>query len=492
MKQSKKQPYLITILLLITLITQPSHANKIQILCTTDIHGYIQHSDKKNSGGWLRIATLIKKERQNYGKNKTLLIDCGDTTQGTIYTAQTQGTISIQILNALKYDAWIPGNHELDYGIKQYQKLTKQATCTILGGNVTINNKKQKTWQIYHRDNLSIAIIGANSSFLPNWFRYNQLKTEKTTTMLKRELPKILKQKPDIIILAIHQGWKYKDPRKVNEVKQISKQFPEIDLILGGHTHRLFPGMTIGHRTWYVQAGMHANHLAKIIIDYNPQTKQIKNIKSHLIPATHAIPKDPQISKLIQPTINKINKYSKQKITTLNKAILAKGTPGKNCQISELICSAIRQASHTQIILQGKHSNYNLYPKRPITPKDIFAIIPYENKIITAQITPNQLKQILQEQQQNKKYKTAYCGISGIKIIYNQNGTITIPKNLPKKIKIALNSYTANSGGGRFPILKKIIQAPEANYTDTNITTRTALTNYLKKQKQTYNLMPTE
>ena len=86
-----------------------------------------------------------------------------------------------------------------------------------------------------------------------------------------------------MIVLAIHQAWtESPDPRNVNEVLDIIADFPEIDLVLGGHTHRRFPGDKISQSTWYVQAGHAAQCLGGVKADFDKKTKKLKKISSWL------------------------------------------------------------------------------------------------------------------------------------------------------------------------------------------------------------------
>ncbi len=98
---------------------------KIRILQTTDVHSFIEHSDNPQEGGWLRLATMIKQHRQ---KEDCLLIDCGDTIQGSLSAIASRGEAAVEMLNYLKYDFWVPGNHELDFGIPRYVELLDKDT----------------------------------------------------------------------------------------------------------------------------------------------------------------------------------------------------------------------------------------------------------------------------------------------------------------------------------------------------------------------------
>src|SRR5580704_13842583 len=93
---------------------------RISILHTTDLHGHIlptsDYAGNVDLGGLARCATQIRRwRRQN---RNSILIDAGDVYQGTDVSLRTNGALMIDLFNYLKYDAWIIGNHEFDWGIE--------------------------------------------------------------------------------------------------------------------------------------------------------------------------------------------------------------------------------------------------------------------------------------------------------------------------------------------------------------------------------------
>lgn len=106
----------------------------ITIAHTNDVHGHIQEDQKGKEFGYAKIATLVKEwEKEN---NNFLLMDAGDTFQGTIYTNQFKGESILPILNSLGYTAMAAGNHEFDFGYEQLLKLRDQLKYPMISANV--------------------------------------------------------------------------------------------------------------------------------------------------------------------------------------------------------------------------------------------------------------------------------------------------------------------------------------------------------------------
>ena len=95
---------------------------QISILHTTDLHGHIlptsDYAGNAGLGGFARCVTQIRRwRRQN---RNSILIDVGDVYQGTDVGLRTNGALIIDLFNHLKYDAWIVGNHEFDWGVETF------------------------------------------------------------------------------------------------------------------------------------------------------------------------------------------------------------------------------------------------------------------------------------------------------------------------------------------------------------------------------------
>src|SRR5579862_4124472 len=119
---------------------------KITLLATTDLHGnlfpYDYYTAQPAERGLAKIATLIQTARAENPNN--LLIDCGDTIQGTPMEAvyQEKGGPGLNhdpmmlAMNAIGYDAMVVGNHEFNFGLKNLAKARADAQFPMISSNI--------------------------------------------------------------------------------------------------------------------------------------------------------------------------------------------------------------------------------------------------------------------------------------------------------------------------------------------------------------------
>jgi len=466
----------------------------LRILQTADVHAAVDHSRRDpESGGWLRIATLINRLRKEAGPERTLVIDCGDTCQGTLLGASTQGGIGPAMLNAVGYDFWIPGNHEFDFGLKRYVELCDAFTGILLCGNVHISltgtPRSWTSWRMVTKGGARVAIIGANASYLRHWYpeHATRFQVDLVADQLRLAMPAILRARPDAIVLAIHQGWMEEDRRQVNEIPALVRLFPELDLILGGHTHRPRPGRRLGMKTWYAQPPPHGEALVQVDLKIDVGRHRVLSVESQLVKPTADTPQDARVAKAVAPMLDHARKTAGREVGTVTAEISATGTPGIDCGTGELLCRVFAEAAKCPVVIHGKLSDLSL-GKGPVTEAHLFGLIPYENDIYTARLTPAELELVVAEQWHNRK-SYVFCGLYGVTARVGEAGaklgpvpTAFIGKD--GRLLVAFNSYTAAGGGGRFPELTRILEQPASKKRNTRLAARDALRTFLQHHPQ--------
>ncbi len=264
---------------------------QLALLETTDLHYYARsynyYSDKEDKAvGLERTATLIHKARAEFPN--TLLVDNGDTVQGTVlgtYEAQvaplpaTQQLSMYKAMATLKYDAGVLGNHEFNFGLPYLSQILgggldvdgvdpnigskgKGPGFPIVTANVTSlkSNKPlvdpyvilERSLAVTQADGsaatlpIKIGVIGITTPGILNWDKdklEGKVSTQDGRDTAARYVPEVRAKGADLVFVLLHGGMNASGyfPQMENPGYYITKDVPGIDGIVMGHEHNTFP-----------------------------------------------------------------------------------------------------------------------------------------------------------------------------------------------------------------------------------------------------------
>ena len=458
---------------------------RLTILQTTDIHGAI--GDEK-SPGLLQIAGAVERVKPD------LWIDCGDLTQGSFSSMIDCGASMVEGLNAAGCDVWVPGNHDFDYGVEMLAKRISFFRGTSLAANMKSNVFSMKTaaWKMFERQGVKIAVIGIVPPYLGLWIepgKLTGLELESPDAALERVMPEVMASKPDVIVLAIHLGefiaGRLNPDGKLRSMASLSAQFPQIDLILAGHSHQTEPGKRLYPGAWFVQAPPLGAGCAQITVEVDPSAKgdKVLSVTSKIIEG-----KDQPESKKLLPILDPIRKQAaeagRKPVAKLDFELEPMKNGMKPNRLAELICLAMTEATGADAAFSGTLSNYKVSPGT-LNERELFLLAPYTDSIEVRSLSPAQIRTILRELE--TKRKTADCMMyTGFTAPDGIEGTLVLGetgKPIPEKgrIKVAVNTYDAHGAGGRYPKLKEIVETVKPPKSVPEVDIRDALRKYLQK-----------
>ncbi|HET6353802.1 bifunctional metallophosphatase/5'-nucleotidase [Streptomyces sp.] len=255
--------------------TRPPKRYSFTVMGTTDLHGNVfnwdyftdkEFDDKThNDVGLAKISTLVNKIREEKGRRNTLLIDAGDTIQGTqlsYYYAKVdpitarRGPVHpmAQAMNAIGYDAAALGNHEFNYGIPVLRKFEEQCDFPLLGANALDAKTLRPAFPPYsihrlctpHGRDVKVAVLGLTNPGIAIWDKANvqgKMVFPGLEEQAAKWVPKLRSMGADVVIVSAHSGSSgtssYGDqlPYIENAAGLVAEQVPGIDAILVGHAH---------------------------------------------------------------------------------------------------------------------------------------------------------------------------------------------------------------------------------------------------------------
>ncbi len=270
-------------------------SRKLTILHTNDQHSRIEPFDASytknpNQGGFARRAALVQKIR-NEEKN-VLLLDSGDTFQGTPYFNFFGGELEFKLMSMMGYDASTMGNHDFDNGLEGFKKVLPNAKFPFLCANYDFKNTLleglTQPYKVFDKNGIRVGIFGVGIQLagLVGKKQYGETEYLDPVEISQHYADLLRKDKKcDLVICLSHLGYDYdKEPNKISD-KHLAVQTEGIDVILGGHTHTFLPEPQVfqnkaGKNMLVNQVGWAGLLLGKIGF-YFDKHRQVHNISWH-------------------------------------------------------------------------------------------------------------------------------------------------------------------------------------------------------------------
>ena len=411
------------------------------IYSTNDMHGSINN--------FAKIAKFIENERKKYPH--TLILNGGDIFSGNPVVDQypQRGKPMIELMNAVGYQYAAFGNHEFDFGQQALKQCMNQADFEWICANMVVDPsiaviKQPQPYVTLKMGDIKICILGLIetsktfqgqpiTSAHPDYLKGITF-TSPVETITKY---KKLREECDLFVGLFHTGY--------DTDKQIAHLVPELDVIIGGHTHTKIDSTRLINGVLITQTEDELKYIGKTTITF--KDKDIVDKQFELIKVEPEMEESNKVNRMLR-------KFHKE--MPLEKA-LAKATAqfdGKH-PLGALMSDAIVEYYHTDFAFQNSGGiRIGMLSKGDVTLADVYKLDPFNNTIIVYKMKPADIRALLKNSHQNNSLSIDLIP-SGLKyIIHSHNGkathiTLTDKDGKPldenKDYKVGMNSYIASS-----------------------------------------------
>ncbi len=230
-------------------------------------------------GGLDRTATLVNAIRAERGDNNVLLLDGGDTWQGSYTALKTHGQDMIDCMALLKPDAMV-GHWEFTLGADRVMEIVDAIAFPFLAGNIVDTDWEEPVFEstaFYDRGDTRVAVIGQAMPYTPianpRWM-FPEWSFGIRAEVLQENVNAARADGAQVVVLLSHNGF--------DVDQKLATVVDGIDVILTGHTHDAVPeALNIGN-TLVMSSGSHGKYLGRI--DLEVSNGRISNYSSSLIP----------------------------------------------------------------------------------------------------------------------------------------------------------------------------------------------------------------
>jgi len=475
----------------------------VTLLATTDLHGnlypYDYYTAKPAERGLAKIATLVSEVRRE--TSNLLLIDCGDTIQGSpvesVYqTFVRTGRLPLGMkpagpplrqdpmmvaMNAMGFEAMVLGNHEFNFGLRNLEKARWDARFPWLSANTAAaSGGAVKPFQAYIVKTIAgvkVAVLGITTPSIPSWEQpenYRGLQfldgVEAAASTVK-ELR--LRERPDIVVAAVHAGM---GQRGENMASGIAERVAGIDAIVYGHSHQREPGARIGD-VLLVQPQQWGMSLARLDFDMEKTATGWKVIdkRSRLIPVTAKTEADPGILRLARPYHELAERYLETRVAESPADLSSTLGRVEDTALVDAIQEVQLHYAKADVSFTALFNLQVRVPKGPVTVRQIAALYLYDNELYAVEGDGRMVKEALENAARFfLSCKNAACdkgplinrAVMGYNYDMAQGVSYEVDLTKPagqrirdlrwkgsplkpeQKLRIALNNYRAGGSGG--------------------------------------------
>ncbi|MBU8597080.1 multifunctional 2',3'-cyclic-nucleotide 2'-phosphodiesterase/5'-nucleotidase/3'-nucleotidase [Shouchella clausii] len=383
---------------LIILFSEKAYAEEttIRILHTNDAHGRAFEGELDGIG-YAKLKTLIDENRGEH----SLLVDAGDTFHGTTFASLEEGRTIADVLNTVGYDAFVPGNHDFNYGLDRLYELEETIDFPVIAANL-LNDEEEPLFEpfmLQEFDDVTVGIFGLatpETAFKTHPNNVAAVTFEDPSAAAQRMVDLLQQEGADVIIALAHLGI---DETSEDTSQKVAAEVQEIDVIIDGHSHSELPTGLIGeNNTLIASAGEYLQNLGVVDLVFADGVLVEKNAKLIQQSEAEAIEPDEKVEALLAEL-----EEGQQAILAEPVGQTAVDLNGERehvrveeTNLGNFIADVLRNATEADIALTNGGGIRASVQAGMITKGDLVEVSPFGNYAVTVEVTGAQLLKVLE------------------------------------------------------------------------------------------------
>lgn len=393
----------------------------IKLLGTSDIHGRVvpwsygaDVEDK--SGSYAQIATYVKDVRKN-NKN-VVLVDVGDAIQDNQVDVFAKDKKYYKdhpipkVLNEMKYDVFVLGNHEFNFGMEALDEILKDIKAKKLTANFYYKKNDKRyidATTIIEKDGVKLGIIGLSTpmsaKFEEDTGNLKDMKFTSPTEEARTQVEKLKAKGVDAIIVIAHMGIENENKIPDTGMRDVINAVDGIDVVIAGHMHKDVPSETIKN-TLITEPHRYGTVVSEVDLTFDiNDKKEVKLVKkeSKTVPVKE-LEADKKIAEIYKPYHEKLRELNNVVIGQTKNEMVPQETKhgvsaafSKDTGLSSFINDVEQHYSGADVVTFSFDHQKARMNKGDIKKKDIIFNYRYAGGDVTVyELTGKQLKEYME------------------------------------------------------------------------------------------------
>lgn len=370
----------------------------IRILTTPDIHSHLGAMSDTDTGTRIgRISALA--DRLGEENDTTLYLFAGDLGEGSFYHMYT-GIPEVTAYSMAGVDAAVPGNHAFDFSTGFFEEWATNASYPIICANLDFAdaafNDTVKDYTILDAGGVQVGIFGIITPQLEKIVVLDDdvIMHENTAEIGNAAVKSLKEEGADIIIALTHQD-------REDDI-ELAQSVPGIDLIIGGHDHLVWNETVTSHdgiKTLIVHSGKYGEEMDTVDITLENGVVTGTTLQRYEI--TEALPDDGSITSFVTPYYERYTESLSEGIgySTVPLDVQQKTLRTGETNAGDFVMDTVRKnvpGVDIALINSGSIRGDCIIPAGEISYLTLNEMFPYENLIVTVQMTGSEIKETLE------------------------------------------------------------------------------------------------
>lgn len=445
-------------LFMLAAAVQPTLAKqaKLTLLLMCDMYDL---GPKNGRGGYAKVAQVVAKERAS--GRRVFLAHAGDAFSPTLLSGFDQGEHVVELLNTIRPDAFVPGNHEYDFGPEVLRKRLAAARFPVLAANLRDAQGEPlagvSDTRMLEVDGTKIGVVGLTAQDSAEKSTPGDLVIKDVVGTLRDRAAGLRKDGADLIVAIVHGD---------REVDRAVIESRAADILLSGDDHDLW--IEYNGRTAAAEAKMDGEYVIAVDVSVEIGAENGKRTvawtpRFRIIDTADVRP-EPKVARMVAGYEARLSRELDVPLGTTQAPLDSRNATvrASEAAIGNLFADAILASTHADAaLLNGGGFRANrLYPAgHAITRRDVLTELPFSNKTVVLEVTGAQLRQALEFGISNLREPTGrYPQVAGLRLVADRarpagQRLVSVeiggdPLDDARVYKLATNDFLMRGGDG--------------------------------------------
>lgn len=364
----------------------------LTLLHFNDFHGQIEpYPDPRTQaevGGIARLATAVAAVRAEDQDRPVMLLFAGDLLQGTVTSSLFLGIPDLALFERIGVDAAVMGNHELDYGQEVFRNLVRLSAFPWLSANVETHPEPlpvKPAVILAKPGGPRVAVLGLTTPELTTATHPRNIygvSVEEPVAAARRLVPG-LKAQADLMLVLSHMG--------IADDRRLAAEVPELDLIVGGHNHNLYPEPVMVGDVAILQAGERGHWLGRM--DLNCRDGRLVRTGYKMLTMDAAVPQDPAVAAEVTRVAGEAERGLAEAVgeTLVDLGARREEIRRGEAVFGDWVADLARDITQADLALFNGGGFRASIPAGTVTLKHIYQAFPFRNELVVGGLTGAQV-----------------------------------------------------------------------------------------------------